>query len=322
MRNYFTITVTDVHGARHYSFNQFVRKFVWILLVLILVIWVVGGVSIWWLNSEASQVEGKHKVIVDAFVDDLKKTQSDYETLLVDKARLTQDLQVTSSQVAFLDQTLQGLEELVGDSELDVETMPLAERVKQVQLTSLGKDLMLSMIPSGYPVGNYKGISSKYGYRNHPISGKKHMHGGVDYRGRKGNPVIATADGIVRFSGVSKDTGFGNLISIVHSNGFRTMYGHLSKRSVKSGQYVKKGDKIGEIGSTGRSSGNHLHYEVWFLFRRLDPKAFSDWTIEKYDDIFTQVKGVPWGSLSQAVDRRVKKVERQLLLRDVSSMVK
>ncbi|GKT12229.1 MAG: hypothetical protein ISEC1_P1204 [Thiomicrorhabdus sp.] len=328
MRNYFTITISDVHGARHYSFKQFVRKFVWIVLTLILAIWVVGGISIWWLSSEASQVEGKHQVIVDAFVDDLKKTQADYEGLLVERARLEQDLQVTSSQVAFLDQTLQGLEELVGDSGYDAESTAegevasFPERIKQVQLSSLGKDLMLSMIPSGKAVGDYRGITSPYGKRNHPITGKTHKHGGIDYRGRRGAAVIATADGMVSFSGLSKDTGFGNLISIMHANGFRTLYGHLNKRLVKSGQYVKKGEKIGEIGSTGRSSGNHLHYEVWFLYRRLDPKFFNDWSMEKYDDLFTEVKGVPWGSLSQAVANRVKRVEKQLLLRDVPLMAR
>lgn len=318
MRNYFTISISDVHGARHYSFNQLVRKFAWMLFVLVLAVWVIGGFSIWWLTSEAAQLEGKHQAVVDNINDRLSSTRSEYDSLMLEKSDLELDLEVTSSQVALLDQTLQGLEELVGNAGTTTEALPLKERVKQVQLSSLGKDMMLASVPSGHAVADYKGITSKYGSRNHPITGKRHMHGGIDYRGRKGSTVIATADGVVRFSGVSKDTGFGNLITIVHSNGFRTMYGHLSKRSVKSGQYVYKGDKIGEIGSTGRSSGNHLHYEVWFLFRRLDPKSFNDWTIEKYDDIFTKVKGVPWGSLSQAVANRVQKMEKQLLLRDVS----
>jgi len=322
MRNYFTITISDVHGARHYSFNQFIRKFAWLLISLLLMLWIVGALSIWWLSYEAKQVEQQHKSVVDAFTYDLNSMRTDYESLLIERVDLEQELEVTSSQVALLDQTLQGLEELVGDDGVDVESIPLSERVQQVQLSSLGKDLMLSMIPSGYAVGDYQGITSLYGNRKHPITGKKQLHGGIDYRGKKGAPVIATADGIVSFSGMKKDNGFGNLINISHANGFRTIYGHLSKRLVKSGQYVQKGDVIGEIGSTGRSSGNHLHYEVWFLYRRLNPKFFNDWSIEKYDDLFTQVKGVPWGSLSQAVASRVKKMEKQLLLRDVPLMAR
>ncbi len=319
MRNYFTITISDVHGARHYSFKQFIRKFFWIVLGLFVALWVVGAFSIWWLSSEARQVEQQHKAVVDAFVEDLKNTQSEYEKLLLERARLEEELSVTSAQVNYLDQTLQGLEELVGEAGMVSEPMPLTERIKQVQLNSLGKDMMLSMIPNGHAVKEFKGISSGYGYRNHPLTGKRHLHAGVDYRGSKGDPVIATADGVVSFSGIKKDSGFGQLISVTHSNGFRTVYGHLSKRLVKVGQYVQKGEVIGEIGSTGRSTGNHLHYEVWFVFRRLNPKYFNEWSIENYDEIFVKIKGVPWGSLSQAVANRVKKVEKQLLLRGVAS---
>ena len=322
MKNYFTITISDVHGSRHYSFKQFIRKFFWIVLALFITLWIVGAVSIWWLNYEADQVEQQHESVVNAFANDLKEAQTGYEALLREKIRLKNELEVTSSQVNYLDQTLQGLEKLVGEAGMDSEPMPLTERIKQVQLTSLGKDMMLSMIPNGHAVQGFKGISSGYGYRKHPLTGKRHLHAGVDYRGKKGDPVIATADGVVSFSGFKKDSGFGNLISVTHSNGFRTVYGHLSKRLVKTGQYVQKGDVIGEIGSTGRSSGNHLHYEVWFVFRRLNPKYFYSWTIENYDDIFTSVKRVPWGSLSQAVANRVRKMEKQLLLGGVPFQAK
>lgn len=318
MRDYFTVTITDVHGARHYSFKQFVRKFAWLFVLLVLAIWIVGAFSIWWLQNEADWVESQHQMTIESYTDNLEETKAEYDALLLEKADLEQELQVTSSQVAFLDQTLQGLEELVGYDSVPTEPLPIEERVKQVQMSSLGKDIMLSMIPSGPAVRDFKGITSPYGYRNHPLTGQRHLHGGIDYRGRRGADVIATADGVIRFSGVSRDTGFGNLITIAHANGFSTYYGHLSKRSVKVGEYVKRGDKIGEVGSTGRSSGNHLHYEVWFLYRRLDPRYFNDWSMENYENLFTQVKGVPWGSLSQAVASRVQKMEKQLLLRDVS----
>ena len=326
MRDHFTITVSDVHGARHYSFKQFVRKFVWILLTVFIAVWTVGGISILWLNHKADDVELSHKASVKAFTESLEKTRFDYENLLVEKTKLEQDLLTTSSQVAFLDQALQGLEELVGEgdseAEIDAPPLPLDERVKRVQLNSLGKNIMMSMVPSGSAVANYKGLSSKYGRRIHPITGKKHLHGGIDYRGKTGAAVIATADGVVKYSALNEESGFGNLVTLVHANGFMTRYGHLSKRTVKTGDYVQKGEKIGEIGNTGRSSGSHLHYEVWFLYKRLNPQAFNDWSVEKYDEMFTKVKGVPWGSLSQAVDMHVKKVEKQLSPKAVSLAVK
>lgn len=326
MRNHFTITISDVHGARHYSFKQFVRKFVWILFAVFVTVWTVGGVSILWLNHKADSVEVAYKASVKAFTESLDTTRSDYENLLVEKTKLEQELLSTSSQVAFLDQALQGLEELVGEgdaeSEIDVPPLPLDERVKRVQLNSLGKNIMMSMVPSGPAVADYKGLSSKYGPRIHPITGKKELHGGLDYRGRIGDTVIATADGVVKYSTRNKESGFGNLVTLVHANGFMTRYAHLSKRTVKLGDYVQKGEKIGEIGNTGHSTGPHLHYEVWFLYKRLNPQAFNDWSVGEYDEMFTKVKGVPWGSLSQAVDMQIKKVEKQLLLKDALLAVK
>jgi murein DD-endopeptidase MepM/ murein hydrolase activator NlpD len=326
MRNHFTITISDVHGARHYSFKQFFRKFVWILLALFVTIWTAGGVSIWWLNQKANNIELQHKASVLAFTDSMQTTRSSYERLLVEKTKLEQDLLFTSSQVAFLDQALQGLEELVGedDSEAEIDTppLPLDERVKRVQLSSLGKNIMMSMIPSGPAVADYKGLTSQYGHRVHPLTGKRHLHGGIDYRGKRSATVIATADAVVKYSSMNEASGFGNLVTLVHANGFMTRYAHLSKRTVRVGDYVQKGEKIGEIGNTGRSSGPHLHYEVWFLYKRLNPQSFHDWSIEKYDKIFTKVKGVPWGSLSQAVDMHVKKVEKQLLPKVASLAVK
>ncbi|NPA72288.1 MAG: M23 family metallopeptidase [Gammaproteobacteria bacterium] len=322
MRNYFTITISDVQGARHYSFKQFVRKFVWVLIALFLTIWTVGGISIWWLSYAANEIEARHEASVQAYNEGLILARHDYEALLSEKTTIKQELEVASSQLAFLDQALQGLEELVGERPDADSELALEERVKNVQLSSLGKSLMLDMVPSGPAVAEYRGLTSQYGRRKHPITGKKHLHGGIDYRAKKGVSVIATADGVVKYSANSKDSGFGNLVTLVHANGLKTRYGHLSKRTVKVGEFVRKGDKIGEVGSTGRSSGAHLHYEVWFLYHRLNPKPFNDWSIEKYDDIFTKIKGVPWGSLAQAVDSRVKKVEKQLLLKGAPLVVK
>jgi len=322
MRNYFTITISDVHGSRHYSFKYFFRKFAWVIVSVFLLIWSVGAVSLWWLAYQAQEMELENELRVTAFNKTLKQTKADYESLLAEKHSVETDLEQKSAEVAFLDQSLKGLESLVGIDAEAPEVLPYEERVKQVQLNTLGKSIMLQMVPSGQAVANYKGLTSKYGYRKHPITKKRHLHGGIDYKSVTGDEVIATADGVVKFSAYSKDSGFGNLVTVLHANGFQTRYGHLSQRSVKVGEVVRKGQKIGEVGSTGRSSGPHLHYEVWFLHHRLNPESFAKWDIENYDEIFTKVKGVPWGSLSQSVDQIVKKVEKQLSQKVVLSAVK
>lgn len=322
MRNYFTITISDVHGSRHYSFKHFFKRFAWAIVGVFFLIWVAGGFSLWWLSSEAELLEQQNRAKIDAYNETLIKLRADYVDLLEDRDSIESALSEKSAQIEFLDQSLQNLEELVGIDAETPEKLPYEERVKSVQLTSLGKAMMMTMVPSGHAIANYRGLTSKFGYRIHPILKKRHMHGGIDYRSRTGDDVIATADGVVSYSAFNKGSGFGNLVTIAHANGFKTRYGHLSQRSVKTGQVIRKGQKIGEVGSTGRSSGPHLHYEVWFLHHKLNPGPFDKWTLEKYDDIFEKVKGVPWASLSQSVNQVVHKVEKQLSQKVVVSAAK
>ena len=115
-------------------------------------------------------------------------------------------------------------------------------------------------------------LSSHYGYRRDPFSQKFTFHDGDDYSARIGTDVHATANGRVK---TSKYWGsFGNYIEIEHNNGYITAYGHLSNRSVKDGDKVFRGQKIGEVGNTGRSTAPHLHYEVQYKNKAVDPSSF------------------------------------------------
>jgi len=319
MRNHFTITVSDVHGSRSYSFKQFFKRFAWFLILLLLLVWAGGATTIWWLSTQAEKIETQHREAVQGYETALTEKKGDYIHLSSEKRLLEQELADKTKQAEFLDQTLQGLEELIGTSTATEEPIKAVEdRVKLVQLSALGKDMMLEMIPNGRPVQNFVGVSSSYGWRTHPVKGTKQFHRGIDYRGEKGAPVIVTADGVVEYAGYHKKSGFGNYIIVSHANGFKTHYGHLSRLDVKTGEFVKQGQVIAGIGSTGLSSGNHLHYEVSFVQRKLDPGPFVAWNLENYDSVFEKVEGVPWGSLSQVVNERVQKVEKQLLHRGVS----
>lgn len=319
MRNHFTITISDVHGARDYSFKQIFKRFAWLIMFSLFVVWSGGAAAIWWYSHQAEQIEQKHSEAVHSYEQMLSDKKNDYIHLSSEKRLLESELEEKTKQAELLDQTLQGLEELIGSSTSAEEPeKPVEERVKLVQLNALGKNLMLEMIPNGRPVADFVGVSSSYGWRTHPVKGIKQFHKGIDYRGEKGAAVIATADGVVEYAGFHKNSGFGNLIILSHANGFKTHYGHLSRLDVKTGQFVQKGDVIGGIGSTGLSSGNHLHYEVTFVQRKLNPAPFVEWNLQTYDTIFQKVEGVPWGSLSQAVNKRVQKVEKQLLHRGVS----
>ncbi len=115
-------------------------------------------------------------------------------------------------------------------------------------------------------------LSSRFGRRMDPFTGRLAYHEGVDYRARTGTPVICTADGVVTMA--KKKGSFGLMIEVNHGNGFKTRFAHLSKMLVKRGKRVKRGEIIGLVGNTGRSTGSHLHYEVLFRKNRRDPLQY------------------------------------------------
>jgi len=126
-------------------------------------------------------------------------------------------------------------------------------------------------VPSRMPLENAV-MTSGYGMRNHPVLRKRANHNGVDLAAPTGTPIYATADGIVERANYFGS--YGNYIQIGHGNAIETRFAHLSRIIVKDGQEVRKGDLIGFVGSTGRSTGPHLHYEVRIDGTPVDPRPF------------------------------------------------
>ncbi len=133
------------------------------------------------------------------------------------------------------------------------------------------KDVFVST-PKGFPVEG--GISSYFGSRENPRNGESQFHTGIDISARLWTPVKATADGIVSFAGW--DGGSGNLVVLEHGHGFSTFYAHNKMISVKVGQTVKRGEVISYSGSTGHSTGPHVHYEIWKDGRPVDPAKYGN----------------------------------------------
>ena len=124
---------------------------------------------------------------------------------------------------------------------------------------------------SGRPIK--KGwLSSPYGLRNDPFTGRRAMHKGIDFAGSEGAKVVATAAGVVTWAG--NMFGYGNLVEIDHGNGLKTRYGHNESLTVNVGDVVTKGQKIANMGSTGRSTGPHVHYEVLRAGKQIDPQKY------------------------------------------------
>jgi murein DD-endopeptidase MepM/ murein hydrolase activator NlpD len=148
--------------------------------------------------------------------------------------------------------------------------------LRQSQLSALenlilARELKQEIHPEGRPVENGF-ISSYFGEREDPFDGQETFHKGVDFAGAKGSTVVAVAAGVVTWAG--ERSGFGKMIEINHGDGYVTRYGHNEKTLVSVGDTVKRGDAIGLMGSTGRSTGPHVHFEVLRNGRQVDPLSF------------------------------------------------
>jgi murein DD-endopeptidase MepM/ murein hydrolase activator NlpD len=140
-----------------------------------------------------------------------------------------------------------------------------------VEGTLMNRKLHAEVFPRGRPVS--KGwISSVFGWRNDPITGKRAFHEGIDFAGRADSEVVAVAAGVVVWSG--SRWGFGNTVEVNHGNGYSTLYAHNKKNLVKVGETVKKGQVLALLGSTGRSNGPHVHFEVRRNGKAVNPIKF------------------------------------------------
>jgi murein DD-endopeptidase MepM/ murein hydrolase activator NlpD len=158
---------------------------------------------------------------------------------------------------------------------LQVNQLEGATEAKKESLTDLLSDLerqknILAHTPTIRPAEGW--ISSKFGYRISPFTEKREFHKGLDIANRLGTPIIATADGVVTFVGTKGQ--FGKVVIIDHGHGITTRFAHLDKALMKSGDRVKRGDLIAQMGSTGRSTGPHVHYEVHLNGVPVNPEKY------------------------------------------------
>jgi murein DD-endopeptidase MepM/ murein hydrolase activator NlpD len=160
------------------------------------------------------------------------------------------------------------------DAMLDSMDAQIDDRRRQLtalQNLIMTRELARQIVPGGRPVETGY-ISSLYGPRTDPFDGHQANHQGIDFAGAAGTQVLAVADGIVSHTG--SDGGYGRMIEITHGNGYVTRYAHNAKLLVKPGQTVKRGEAIALMGSTGRSTGTHVHFEVLRDGRPMNPLSF------------------------------------------------
>lgn len=175
----------------------------------------------------------------------------------------------SKDEVEQLKEGIQKLNEINESFETTAETKK-TENISKPKAEAVAPPIIKeeNIIPSGKPT-NYVRISSPFGTRRHPMQWMRHFHKGIDLTAPRMTPVQATADGRITYA--RKMGGYGNFIKINHQSGYKSAYAHLHRISTRLNTEVKKGDIIGYVGSTGRSTGNHLHYEVYFNDKLIDP---------------------------------------------------
>ena len=304
MRNRCLITVTDYRGSRHFTLTQLVRRILAGSAALLALVFLSGSVMIHFLSSRVSDLNTQMAELSQ----EQEQIQSDKDRLMGEKVRLSQSVDEKSEGLHLLGDELERIESIIGLESSPED--PLPRRVDTASQTALEKRLMLESIPSGHPVEE-RGITSSFGERHHPVHGNQSFHGGVDLRAPRGEAVHATADGVVQWASRHGESGMGKMVELVHNFGFTTVYGHLDEIEVEVGEYISKGDLLGTAGSTGVATAPHLHYEVRYLQRRLNPDTFLDWSMEEYELVFEREDRVQWQSLAEAVRRTAHAPERQ-----------
>jgi len=305
---HFTVTIHDENGVKQFNIHKLVKKAFFYAVLFLLSVALIAVGTILYLNYSVDVAQKKRDKIEIAYRD-LNEQNSLLEQTM---QKTKKSLSAKKEELSALSDSLSEIEVMIGLKPLEDES--IKERVSLAKLSSEQRATLLQLIPSGSPVA-YHGVTSKFGKRINPILRTPEFHKGDDLKAKLNTPVHATADAIVEWAGMHKRSGFGNLIILDHIYGFKTYFGHLKKVVIKSGQFVKKGQIIGYSGSTGLSNGPHVHYEIRFIQRPLNPFYFIKWTQKNYNEIFQKEKKIPWQSLIKATSRMkvIKQIPTQQL---------
>ena len=297
--------IIDNHSGKHRSFNANAISLALAILGLLSVPLITGTAAYYYGLGEAglnNELVGKWREVLRIQQREVDEAKTDARGNLEAGATLLANLQARIVRLDALGERLISVAKL-NEGEFDFSQPPalggplneaqdlnndvpdymkrlgkLSEEIesREQQLSILETLLVSRKIQSdlfiaGRPVE--KGwMSSRFGARIDPITGKRAWHTGVDFAGKEGSNIIAVAAGVVVYSG--SRSGYGEVVEINHGSGFTTLYGHHKKNLVKVGDIVKKGQVVGLMGSSGRSTGPHVHFEVYKHGRIVDPSSY------------------------------------------------
>ncbi len=292
------IILIDSRGQVSRSFS------LWFVLLVVLLFLLLAGAVFWWLavatqsqprvitpqenhaflydeiklqRQIITDLQKQHDIRMEAYVKQIARIQSKLILLETLGEKLVQLNHLNKKEFDFDKPIAIGGpndEQSLLDRRLSEVAIALEKRSQQLDAIAAifaENQYLKTVTPSGRPAAS-GWISSYFGRRKDPFSGKKSYHKGIDVAAKSNTDIIATASGVVTWA--KKRSGYGQMIEISHGNGIVTRYGHCKKILVKEGDIVKQGQVIGKIGSTGRSTGPHVHYEVLVSGKKINPMPY------------------------------------------------
>ena len=281
------ITITDLNGSKNFVLGDVIKR---IALYIVLVFVLIG-------------------VLTTFYVRYLLETTNEAKELMSDLQRqnsmINEAKQASQLELERLEGKISELGEQYGvDLNTSLENATFVQDIEKIMLSVAETKALFDGIPNGDPTGGKGRISDHYGYRTHPVLHHRQLHAGLDFAMPVGTPIYATANGVVLSAGIQP--GYGHMVEIRHNFGFGTRYGHLNgKYLVKQGDFVRKGDIIAYSGNSGLSTGPHLHYEIRFISKALNPINFVNWKQENYKDIFQKEGQIQWQSLVKLLSPQI-----------------
>ena len=281
------ITITDLNGSRNFVLGDVIKR---IALYIVLVFVLIGSLTTFYIRYLLETTNEARELMSD-----LQRQNS-----MINEAK-----QASQLELERLEDKISELGEQYGvDLNASLENATFVQDIEKIMLSVAETKALFDGIPNGDPTGGKGRISDHYGYRTHPVLHHRQMHSGLDFAMPLGTPIYATANGVVLSVGIQP--GYGHMVEIRHNFGFGTRYGHLNgKYAVKQGDFVRKGDIIAYSGNSGLSTGPHLHYEIRFISKALNPINFVNWKQENYKDIFQKEGQIQWQSLVKLLSPQI-----------------
>lgn len=270
----FLIALTPSSKVRQFSFHHNLLYIAGGVLGVIGLLTIYGAIRL--AQTEALNLRNSSLKAENARLKEENQSYQNSYAKLKGQIDYIGDMSKELARQAKLDRTPE-VDQIVGTggpetlTSLDKKASQLEHEMRQINDRLRSDILRLASVPTGLPVNGY--ISDGFGMRRNPFNGEgRETHQGLDIAVDFGMPVASTADGLVIHAGPY--SGYGNLVILYHSNGLTTRYGHLSRITVEAGQRIKRGEQLGHAGSTGRSTGPHVHYEIRENDQPVDPMRY------------------------------------------------